>query len=46
MFSKFQPVDLLRDISGGEQPGLEDLDFKCGDVGALVDVLGSGAVLP
>ena len=40
MFSEFQPVALLRDISGREQVGLEDLDFKCGDVGVLVDLLG------
>ena len=46
MFSEFQSVALLRDVSGRERAGLEDLDFKCGDVGVLVDVLGAGAVLP
>lgn len=40
LFAEFQPVALLRDISGSEQAGLEDLDFKCGDIGVLVDLLG------
>ena len=40
MFSEFQPVVLLRDISREEQAGFDDLDFKCGDVGVLVDLLG------
>lgn len=40
MFSEFQSVALLRDIDGTERAGFEDLDFKCGDVGVLVDFLG------
>lgn len=40
MFSEFQPVALLRDISGAEQAGFENLDFKRGDIGVLVDLLG------
>ena len=40
MFSEFQPVALLRDIGGAERAGFEDLDFKCGDIGVLVDFLG------
>lgn len=40
MFSEFQSVALVRDISAAERAGLEDLDFKCGDVGVLVDFLG------
>lgn len=40
MFSGFQPVALVRDISGAERAGFENLDFKCGDVGVLVDFLG------
>ena len=40
MFSEFQPVALLRDIGAAERAGFEDLDFKCGDVGVLVDFLG------
>ena len=40
MFSEFQPVALARDINAAERAGFEDLDFKCGDVGMLVDLLG------
>ena len=40
MFSEFQSVVLLRDIAGKEQAGFEDIDFKCGDIGVLVDFLG------
>ena len=40
MFSEYQPVALVRDISAAERAGFEDLDFKCGDVGVLVDFLG------
>lgn len=40
MFSEFQPVALVRDINAAERAGFEDLDFKCGDVGMLVDLLG------
>ena len=40
MFSEFQPVALVRDISATERAGFEDLDFKCGDIGVLVDFLG------
>lgn len=40
MFSEYQSVALVRDISAAERVGLEDLDFKCGDVGVLVDFLG------
>ena len=40
MFSEFQPVALVRDISGAERVGFENLDFKCGDVGVLVDFMG------
>ena len=40
MFSEFQSVALLRDIDGMERAGFEDLNFKCGDVGVLVDFLG------
>ena len=40
MFSEYQPVALVRDISAAERAGLDNLDFKCGDVGVLVDFLG------
>ena len=40
MFSEFQCVVLLRDIGGEERAGFDDLDFKCGDIGVLVDFLG------
>ena len=40
MFSEYQSVALVRDISAAERAGLEHLDFKCGDVGVLVDFLG------
>ena len=40
MFSEYQSVTLVRDVSAVEQAGLESLDFKCGDVGVLVDFLG------
>ena len=40
MFSEFQSVVLLRDIAGEERAGFENLDFKCGDIGVLVDFLG------
>ena len=40
MFSEFQPVALVRDISASEQAGFEDMDFKCGDIGVLVDFQG------
>ena len=40
MFSEFQLVVLLRDISGAEGAGYEKLDFKGGDIGVLVDLLG------
>lgn len=40
MFSEFQSVVLLRDIAGEERAGFENVDFKCGDIGVLVDFLG------
>lgn len=40
MFSEYQLVALVRDISASEQAGFEGLDFRCGDIGVLVDFLG------
>ena len=40
MFSEFQPVALVRDISAAEQAGFENVEFKCGDAGVLVDFQG------
>jgi len=40
LFSEFQPVALVRDIRGAERAGFEKMDFKCGDIGVLVDFLG------
>lgn len=40
LFSEFQSVVLLRDIGGAEQAGFRKLDFKRGDIGVLVDLMG------